>query len=172
MVASVNSIDVANASYGNVSRMGRLNNGRMAYRVIDSKGESAGVVSVPEEQVDRFEYSYKRIINSAKEIDNYVNTHSTPEDIKRRKRLSVISLAGGGILGGAIPLFLTRNSSVLKQIFSTALGLFTGLMAGLALSLKLNTPKGSYEFSQAKEAILDLDIRLEKEENKNKILKA
>jgi hypothetical protein len=58
---------------------------------------------------------------------------------------------------------LTRNSSVLKQIFSTALGVLVGLVSGLALSLELNTPKGSYEFSRAKHRLLDLDIRVVKE---------
>ena len=46
-------------SYGNVMRAGNLPNGRIMYNVIDSEGNQAGKLSLPREQVDTFEASYK-----------------------------------------------------------------------------------------------------------------
>ena len=41
-------------SYGNILCAGNLPNGRVLYNVIDSDGNLAGRLSLPEEQVDTF----------------------------------------------------------------------------------------------------------------------
>lgn len=167
----VNGVDVSVGTYGVVQRVGKLNNGRVVYQILDSGGEPAGRVSLPQNQVDTFERTYNQIIESANEINTYVNTHSTAEDHKKRKRLSAISILGCGIAGGAIPIFWTKNSSALKQIFATAIGVLAGLITGLAIALEINTPKGSYKFSKAKHRLLDLDIRVVKDPSGNSLIK-
>ncbi len=167
----VNGVDVSVGTYGVVQRVGKSNNGRVVYQIFDSSGEPAGRISLPQNQVDTFERTYNQIIDSAREINEYVNTHSSPVDIKNRKRNSVISILGCGIVGGAIPIFLTRNSTVLKQILATAIGVFAGLITGLAMALEINTPKGSYKFSKAKHKLLDLDIRVVKDTSENSLIK-
>lgn len=159
----VNGVDVSVGTYGVVQRVGKLNNGRVVYQILDSGGEPAGRVSLPQNQVDTFERTYSQIIESANEINEYVSTHSSAEDYNNRKRLSAISILGCGVVGGAIPIFWTKNSSALKQIFATAVGVLAGLITGLAIALEINTPKGSYKFSKAKHRLLDLDIRVVKE---------
>ena len=55
-------------SYGNILRAGNLPNGRVLYNVIDSDGNQAGKLSIPVQQVDAFESSYKQILDSAPKI--------------------------------------------------------------------------------------------------------
>ena len=158
MVNGINSENISKYSYGNIQRAGVAKN-RVLYNVIDSNGNEAGKLSVPIEQKDIFEKSYNDILTAAPKIQKYVAEHSAEKDIKRRKNISMLTVATGGFSGAAIGIFVTRNSSTLRQILSTVAGIVTGLSAGFLASLNLTTPPGSYKFTRAAQKISKVDVK-------------
>ena len=127
MVLGISGGNLENYSYGSIRRVGMQQNGRMLYSVIDSSGKEASRLTVPNSEVDMFEKSYNDIISTAPKIRKYVDEHSTEKDIKIRKTKSTLSVLTGGILGAAVPIFLTRNKSTSTQIVSTVAGIVTGI---------------------------------------------
>lgn len=148
--------------YGNIQRVGSTSNGRCLYRVINSQGEDAGRLSIPNRDIDIFEAAYKDIMDSAPKIQKYVSEHSSPEDIKKRKIQSRYIVITGGVIGAAIPVVITKNSSVTKKVLATVAGIITGLSAGFAASVAATTPPGTYKFAKATRTFSKLDIRSEK----------
>ena len=146
-------------SYGNIQRVGTTPNGRALYRVIDSNGQEAGKLSVAGTDTDKFEQSYRDIMEAAPKIQKYVTENSSEEDIKKRKTTSRLIAGGGALAGLAIPIALTRKASTLKQILSTVAGLVIGLTAGFVTSLAVTTPPGTYKFAKASRTISKLDIQ-------------
>lgn len=147
-------------SYGNIQRIGATQNGRAVYRVIDSRGDEAGKLTVAGSDVDKFEKAYKDIMETAPKIQKFVVNHSSEEDIKKRKNLSRGIVAAGGVLGAAVPIYLTRKSpSVLKQILATVAGIVTGLSAGFAGSIAATTPPGSIKFAKAAKTLSKVDVQ-------------
>ena len=147
-------------SYGNISRAGVLPNGRVKYNVVDSAGNKAGSLSVPEEQVDTFEASYKGILDAAPKIQAYVEANSSEYQIKKRRNTARAIVAASGLVGAGIPLFILRkSSSVTKQILGTVAGVVAGLSAGFFASLGVTTPPGSFEFAKATRELSKLDIQ-------------
>ncbi|MBR1373783.1 hypothetical protein IJ556_04960 [bacterium] len=159
MVNSVQGGDLNPPSYGSIKRKWTLPNGRISYAVTDSAGKPAGSYSVPQNQCDIFEKSYSDIVSSASEIKQYVNSHSSVESTKNRKLFSNTLLVSCSIIGGAIPLMLTKKFSIVKRIFGTAAGILTGLATGLGLSLEIITPPGTYKFMRAKHTLSSIDIQ-------------
>ena len=86
-------------AYGNILRAGNLPNGRVMYSVIDSEGKKAGKLSLPAEQVDTFETSYKQILDSAPKIQAYVKANSSEEAVKNRRNMGRGIVAASGIIG-------------------------------------------------------------------------
>ena len=159
MVNSVNLGEFNPNVYGCIKKTGLSNGDRVLYSVYDSAGNETEKLSVPKNQVDKFEKSYTTILETAPQIKEYVRTHSSNKDIKKRKYLSAFVLANGGFWGCMIPLWLTKNKSSLKQVLATGFGIFTGLTAGLLASLNIMTPPGTYKFTRAKQELKLLDIR-------------
>ncbi len=154
-------------TYGNIQQIGTTPDGRTIYRVIDSQGEESGKLSVPNNQVDKFESAYKDVMESAPQIQKYVIENSSEKDIKRRRNLSRAIVATGGVIGAAIPIALTQNISRVKSILATVTGIIVGISAGFAASLAATTPPGTYKFAKATRTFSKLDIQPIPEEPRN-----
>ena len=147
-------------SYGNILRTGVLKNGRIMYQVVDSNGNKAGRLSVPENQVDTFENSYSKILDTAPKIQAYVKANSSEAQIKRRRNYARGIVATSGLIGAGIPLLVLRKStSVTKKILGAVAGVVTGLSVGFFASLGITTPPGSLEFAKATRELSKLDIQ-------------
>ena len=147
-------------SYGNILRTGNLPNGRVIYSVIDSEGNKAGKLSLPIEQVDTFETSYKQILESAPKIQAYVKANSSPESINKRRKLAGAVVVSSGIVGASIPLIILKKStSITKKILGTVAGIVAGLSAGFVASLGVTAPPGSLKFTRASHTLSTLDIQ-------------
>ena len=154
------SVNLSAKSYGNIVRAGYLPSGRMMYSVIDSQGNKAGKLSLPANEVDTFEESYKKILDSAPKIQAYVKANSSAESISKRRNMARGIVGTGGILGFAIPLaILRKSSSVTKKILGAVAGIVTGLSAGFIASLGVTAPPGSFEFARARRTLSTLDIQ-------------
>ena len=81
----INSLSFRQSSFGNVQKIGSTQNGRIVYRVIDSKGEEAGRLTVPQNEVDTFESAYRDIMDTAPKIQKFALENSSEEDIKSFK---------------------------------------------------------------------------------------
>ena len=154
------SVNLKPSSYGNILRIGNLPNGRVLYNVIDSKGNKAGKLSVPSDQVDTFEASYGQILDSAPKIQAFVKENSSEEAISKRRNLGRGIVAASGVAGVSIPLILLRKStSITKKILGAVAGIVTGLSAGFIASLGLTSPPGSIEFARATRNLSRIDIQ-------------
>ena len=148
------------SSYGNVIRSGNLLNGRVIYDIIDSDGNKAGKLSLPPDEVDTFEASYKKILDTAPKIQAYVKANSSQASIDKRKKIVRNIVASSGLVGLAVPLIVLRKStSVTKKILGAVAGIVAGLSAGFVASLGVTTPPGSLEFAKAKRELSKLDIK-------------
>ncbi len=154
-------------SYGNIQRIGTTPNGRAIYRVIDSQGEESGKLSVPQNQVDKFESAYRDVMDTAPQIQKFVLENSSEQDIKKRRNKSRAIVATGGIIGAAVPIALTKNVSRVKSILATVAGIIVGISAGFAASLAATTPPGTYKFAKATRTFSKLDIQPVIENNEN-----
>lgn len=155
----INSLSFGQNSFGNVQKIGLTQNGRTIYRVIDSKGEEAGRLTVPQDEVDSFESAYRDIMDTAPKIQKFALENSSEKDIKRRRYLSRAIVCTGGVLGGVLPLVLTKNLSPIKRILSTVAGIIAGISGGFAASLAATAPPGSYKFAKASSTFSKLDIQ-------------
>ena len=155
----INSLSFRQSSFGNVQKIGSTQNGRIVYRVIDSKGEEAGRLTVPQNEVDTFESAYRDIMDTAPKIQKFALENSSEEDIKRRRNLSRAIVCTGGAFGAFIPLMLTKNLSPMKRILTTVAGIITGISGGFAASLAATAPPGTYKFAKASSTFSKLDIQ-------------
>ena len=159
-MANAFSVDVKQNPYGSIQRTGILPNGRVLYNVIDSDGQKAGKLTIPKEEVDTFEASYKEILETAPKIQAYVSANSSEESIKKRRNLARAIVGTSGIIGAAVPLLMLRNStSVTKKILGAVAGIVAGLSVGFVSSLGVTTPPGSLEFAKATRNLSKLDIQ-------------
>ena len=156
---NLNSSGFKQNSYGNIQRIGASANGRVLYRVIDSNGEEAGRLTVAGKDTDKFEQSYRDIMDAAPKIQKFVTENSSEADIKKRRMTSRLITGAGALAGFVVPIALTRKASTLKQILSTVAGLVLGLSEGFATSLAVTTPPGTYKFAKASRTISKLDIQ-------------
>ncbi len=147
------------SGFGNIQRVGAMQNGRTVYRVIDSNGEEAGKLSVPNRDTAQFEKSYVDLMDAAPKLQKYVAEHSSEKDIKNRRTLSRVIVGACGLVGAAVPIYLTRKSSTLKQILCTVTGIVAGLSAGFATSMYATTPPGAIKFAKATRNISRMDIQ-------------
>lgn len=145
--------------YGNVRRIGATPNGRAVYQVIDSDGREAGKLSIPAADTDKFEKAYIDIMETAPQIQKYVLENSSEKDIKRRRNISRAIVAGGGIIGAAVPMALTRKASTLKQILATVFGIVAGLSGGYLAAISATTPPGTFKFAKASRTFSKIDIQ-------------
>ncbi len=156
----VSNVNYSSNSYGNIQKIGQMQNGRTVYRIIDSQGVEAGKITLPSEDSDKFETAYKDIMETAPKIQEFSINNSSEKDIKRRRNISRAITTVGGIAGVALPLYLTRKStSTIKKIISTVAGIITGLSAGFLTSLAVTTPPGTFKFIKATRTLSKLDVK-------------
>jgi hypothetical protein len=154
------SVNLRPSSYGNVIRVCDLPNGRVMYNVVDSEVHKAGKLSIPADEVDKFESSYTQILDSAPKIQAYVDANSSESSIRKRRNIARGIIAASGIIGAGIPLMILKKStSVTKKILGAVAGVVTGLSAGFVASLSVTTPPGSIEFAKATRELSKLDIK-------------
>lgn len=159
-MANAFSVNVKQNPYGSIQRAADLPNGRVLYNVVDSEGRKAGKLTVPREQADSFESSYKEILDVAPKIQAYVSKNSSEEAIKRRRNMARVIVGTSGVIGASVPLIILRKStSVTKKILGAVAGIVTGLAAGFVASLGVTTPPGSLEFARATRNLSKLDIQ-------------
>lgn len=154
----VNSIQ--SGPYGNIYRYGYMPNGRVIYGVVDSDGQSAGKLSVPNNEAKTFEKAYNDILDSASKIQKYTLENSSPEDKQKRKWTSRGTVTLGGILGAGTAILLARNStSMTNKILSLVAGIVTGLSLGFISSLIVTSPPETFRFVKAMRQVSKLDIK-------------
>ena len=159
-MANAFSVDVKQNPYGSIQRTMELPNGRVLYNVVDSEGHKAGKLTIPKEEVDTFEASYKEILETAPKIQAYVNANSSEEAIKKRRNMARAIVGASGVVGASIPLIILRKStSVTKKILGAVAGIVVGLSAGFISSLGVTTPPGSMDFARATRNLSKLDIQ-------------
>ena len=160
MVSALSNGSVNQYSYGSIERYGSLPNGRAVYRVVDSNGNEAGKLSLPQNQVDTFEASYKTIMEYAPKIKKYVEENSSDEDLRKRRRLGRNIVATCGAIGAVAPIMLVwKSASMTKKILGIIAGVVAGLASGFVISLSATTPPGTKEFAKAHRTISGLDIK-------------
>lgn len=158
MVQSVNSAVNKNSAYGEISRVGTTRDGRVIYQVLDSSGKIAGGLSVSPNDCDKFERSYRDIMEAAPKLEKYMQTH-TEEDLKKAQKRGRWITGIGAFAGGIIPAVLIKKPRKYVKILATAAGTFAGLFAGLSISRKVTIPPGAEQMSRASQEISKLDIR-------------
>ena len=159
-MANAFSVDVKQNPYGSIQRTGYLPNGRVLYHVIDSEGNPAGKLTIPKDEVDTFETSYKEILATAPKIQAYVKANSSEASIKKRRNMARAIIAASGVIGAAIPIAILRKStSMTKKILGAVAGIVVGLSTGFVASLGVTTPPGSLDFAKATRNLSKLDIQ-------------
>lgn len=159
MVNGVSSIDLQHNPYGSIRRKERLDNGRILYHVVDSNGRTAGMLTVPEKQMDTFEKSYNEIITTAPIIQKYVAENSSEDDRKLRRIKSQAIVTIGGAFGALVPLMLTWKKSPMQKILSTGAGIVLGVAAGFVAAFISSLPPGTFKFEKASHTLAGLDIQ-------------
>lgn len=145
--------------FGTINRVGATSDGRLIYQVKDGDNQEVGKISIPGKDQDVFEKSYKDIMESAPKIQKYAQTHSSPEDIKKRKRASRWIVGICAAIGAGIPIYLTRKATTVKQVLATAVGIVGGLTGGFGLSILTTTPPGTLKFAKASKNLSKIDVR-------------
>lgn len=151
-----------NSGYGAINKVGTTADGRVIYQVNDPTGRVAGRLSVPVNDCDSFEHSYKQVINAAPKLQAYMNK-MTPEKMKKKQKTASWTVGILGAVGAGIPIYLTRNMAgkmkVLKQTGAALGGAIVGLGAGVFTAKKMLTPPGAKEIAEAQKNLEKIDIR-------------
>lgn len=161
MVQAISNQTQSPNGYGSINRIGRTDNGRVVYQVVDAEGKEAAKMSVAQRDSDTFEKSYKTIMVSAPKMQKYAETTS-PEEMKKKQSQAKWIIAGCGLLGGIVPLLKSKGNGfwgAMKQLGLTLLGTGAGLVGGIYIAGKMVTPPGAAEFTKATQTISKLDIQ-------------
>lgn len=145
---------------GSVNRVGMSENGRAIYQMQDGNGNVAGKISIPQEQCDVFEKSYKDLIETAPKMQKYAEKYSSEDAVKKLKKTASWTVGISTALGAGIGIFATRKiDKFWKQSLITLGTSFAGLVGGMALSKAMVTPSGASKFTKAAQNISQLDIQ-------------
>lgn len=147
--------------YGSVSRLGMTNNGRVVYQVADGSGQQAVKLSVAQQDCDKFEKSYRDIMESAPKLQRYAQTTS-PEKMQKKQKSAKWIVGGCGLLGGIIPLLKCKPKGFWGHVGALGLTLLStgvGLVGGMFVASKMVTPPGAMQFSKATQTLSKLDIQ-------------
>ncbi len=144
--------------YGSINRVGTTQDGRGVYQVNDGTGKVAGRLSVAENDCDKFEKTYQKIMEAAPKIQAFA-AEATPEKLEKKKKRASWTLGISTLVGAAIPIYLTRNAKVWKQALAAIPGALVGLMGGSMIARKTLTPPGMAELNEASKTLESLDIK-------------
>ena len=149
-------------NFGGINRVGTTDNGRIVYQITDGMGQVAGNISIQQKDCDKFERSYRDIIENAPKLQKYMET-TTPEEMEKKQKASKWIVAGGALLGGIVPLLKVKGGGgfwgFAKTAGVTLLGLVAGLLGGSFIAAKTTTPPGATKFAKATQTISQMDIQ-------------
>ena len=156
----VQSTGIGQNQYGTINRVGMTQEGRAVYQITSADGYQSANVSIPAQDCDRFERAYSDMMDAAPKLEQYMQTHSSPEDMKKVKRKAGWILGGTTGVGFLIPALATKNmgSKVWKWVITIA-GTIAGFFAGSILSAKASIPPGAKEFTNATKIISEIDVQ-------------
>ncbi len=147
-------------SYGSISKVGTTQDGRVVYKVTDANGQVAGGLSVAQKDCDKFERSYKDVMEAAPKLEKYMQTH-TEEDVKNLQKKGKRIIGFSALIGGLIPAltshFITEKPWI--QAILTIGGTIAGLMIGSKAGAKAVTPPGAEQMTRATQTLSKLDIQ-------------
>ena len=144
--------------YGSISRVGQTVDGRVVYQVTDRNGKIAGGLSVAPTDSDRFERSYKEIMEAAPKVEEYMKSH-TQADLKDAQKKGRWITAGGAFVGGIIPAVTLHKPNTFVKILCTLGGTLAGLFAGARIARKVVVPPGAEQMAKATQELQKLDIK-------------
>ena len=157
MVSSVGSN--SQNQYGSINKVGSSKDGRIIYQVVGTDGKVKGGLSVAPTDCDKFEHSYKSLMNAAPKVEKYMQTH-TEADLKKQqkkgRRITGISAFTGGIIPA---VFIRKPDNFWVQLLCTIAGAATGFFAGLKIAKRITVPPGAEEMSIASRELSKLDIK-------------
>ena len=157
----VQNISVQNSNQmGTVNRIASTTDGRIVYQVTSSDGSPAGKMVVAGKDADTFERAYQDIVETAPQIQEFAQRHSSPEEVARLKKRSNWTVGIATALGFIIPAATTSKLKPWLQITLSALGALVGYIGGSAVSYSMNTPSGMAKFTKASQVISNMDIQL------------
>lgn len=149
----------AQGAYGSIDKIGTSPDGRVIYQVVDPDGKVAGGLSVAPNDCDKFEHSYKSIMEAAPKVESYMKTH-TQEDVKSLQKKGRWITGISACIGGLIPaIFIHKPDNWFIQFLFTLAGTIAGGFGGLQIAKKVSVPPGAEEMSKASKEISKLDIK-------------
>lgn len=154
----VQNVSQKQGGYGSIDKVGTSPDGRVIYKVTDPKGNVAGGLSVAPNDCDRFERSYKSIMDAAPKVEKYMQTH-TEDDLKKSQKRGRWITAIGAFTGGIIPAVVIHKPKTWVKFVITAAGTIAGLFLGTAIAKKTTIPPGMEEMSRASQELSKLDIK-------------
>ncbi len=148
----------AGNKYGSINRVGQTKDGRIVYQVTDPDGKISGGLSVAPADSDRFERSYKDIMEAAPKVEQYMKTH-TQDDLKNAQKKGRWITAGGAFIGGIIPAVAIHKLNTFPKILCTLAGTIAGLFVGAKIAGKATVPPGAEQMAKATQELSKLDIQ-------------
>ena len=148
-------------NFGTISRVGATNNGRIVYQVTDGAGKASVKMSVAQKDCDKFEKSYKDIMESAPKLQKYAQS-VPPEKMQKKQKIAKWIVGGCALLGGLWPALKVKGAGFpgfIKQAGLTLLGAGAGAVAGMFVASKMVTPPGAMQFAKASQTLSKLDIQ-------------
>ena len=152
---------LSSSQMGSVQRQGITADGRVKYQITNSAGNDTKNISVPQAQADVFEKTYNNMIKIAPEIEQYTKKMSDPEEVKKQRKKSNLTMFLGALTGFSIPAMLIRKSKSWVKILSSIGGTIAGLAGGMAIVMTLFTPKCVKQFKSVMTDLSKIDIREE-----------
>ncbi|MCQ2739508.1 MAG: hypothetical protein MJ237_04690 [bacterium] len=151
----------SNNNFGTINRIGTTTDGRIIYELKDPEGNTSGRVSLPQTDCDRFEKAYNDILSVAPQMSEYMKNKPTPEEMKKRKKLSKLLVLGPAAIGALIPAIVIKKGKhvELKQVLFTIGGFIAGLVGGINLNKAIMLPPGATKFTKATQELSKLDIK-------------
>lgn len=142
-------------SFGTITKIDTVEGGRAVYQLTDINGDVAGKLTIPQQQCDIFEKSYKDIIEVAPKMQEYAQK-MTPEKMEKRKKTANWVLGLSTLAGFLVPAITVRGKG---QGWKTALGTLAGIAVGGFTSFKLKTPPGAMKFAKATQNLSKIDAQ-------------
>ena len=153
----VQALNNSTNQYGTVSKIGQTKDGRVIYKINDTKSNQSTTVSVAQKDCDKFEKSYKEILETAPQLQKELQNQS-PKEIERKKTISKWIMGSSIAIGAGIPLIKAKGKTW-KQALFTLGGTLAGAITGLIINTSIMTPKGASKFAKATQNLSKLDIK-------------
>lgn len=147
-------------SLGSIARTGEMDNGRIVYAVNDPTGNTVGKVSIPPQQCDVFESSYKNLMDSAPKMQAIAEKYQDPKTMERMRKVSKWSKIIGSGTGLALSAVLTKKMKFGWQALICTVSTIAGLIGGTVAGAKITTPKEALKFTNAMQNLSKVDTKV------------